>query len=306
MLNFKELSQDGDGFELLIREILFATGHRPYWSGKGSDGGKDLLCEEPVPSIIFVEKRLWLVQCKHFAHADRAVGVSDLDDIVDSCMHHGAAGYLLACSTFPSSKVVERLEGITANKSIPVVAAYWDAVRIERLLRTPRGWPIAQQFFPVSAAGWSIFATEHPNRWIANYKGYYFHLSNRIGSNSDVHLDSIASRLAEVEAISLPDEHFIRLRGVYYDDKNARYTWFLDYMRPKGEAPAVDVDSIKGTLKDEVAWEDGQIYAFDVMFREYKSYSDHYDRDHHDYYAPYLANFYWGLPRDWHVSIGGR
>ncbi len=44
MLNFKELSEDGNELELLIREILLVKGYKVQWSGKGPDGGKDLIC----------------------------------------------------------------------------------------------------------------------------------------------------------------------------------------------------------------------------------------------------------------------
>lgn len=42
MLNFKELPEDGNDFELLVRELLYNRGLEVYWSGKGADGGKDL------------------------------------------------------------------------------------------------------------------------------------------------------------------------------------------------------------------------------------------------------------------------
>ena len=46
MLDFKELNEDGNDFELLVRELLNNRGLEVYWSGKGADGGKDLLCIE--------------------------------------------------------------------------------------------------------------------------------------------------------------------------------------------------------------------------------------------------------------------
>lgn len=59
MLDFKELDKDGNLFELFIRELLFSIGMRVYWSDKGIDGGKDLLCIEPLKSHIYTtEKRM--------------------------------------------------------------------------------------------------------------------------------------------------------------------------------------------------------------------------------------------------------
>ena len=51
MLDFKELSKDGQDLELLTREILFSLGHRVYWIGRGPDSGKDLVFIEEYKSI---------------------------------------------------------------------------------------------------------------------------------------------------------------------------------------------------------------------------------------------------------------
>jgi len=144
MLDFKELKTDGNDFELLVRELLFSMGMKVHWSGKGPDGGKDLLFIETLGSKFQKMEKTWLVQCKHFAHSERAVSVNDLDSVIDSCSQHGASGYLLVCSTFPSSTVVNRLESINAQHQVDT--AYWDGTTIERYLSTPKTWPIAQQF----------------------------------------------------------------------------------------------------------------------------------------------------------------
>jgi hypothetical protein len=94
MLDFKELPKDGEAFEQLVRELLFSYGMDVEWSGRGPDGGRDLMCREPLRSLIAPASRTWLVQCKHFAHADRSVGADDLNNVVDSCTQHKATGYL--------------------------------------------------------------------------------------------------------------------------------------------------------------------------------------------------------------------
>jgi Restriction endonuclease len=297
MLDFKELPTDGQDFELLVREILFREGFHVEWSGRGADGGRDLVCTETRQNIIGLNTKRWLVQCKHFAHAGRAVGIGDLDDIVTSAAHHNCSGYLLACSTFPSSAVVQRLEGISANQGVPLTANFWDAVLIERVLATPLMWRIAQRFFPVSASGFEIIATDRPNHWVVNYKGFYFHLSNRIGSRKQMHLESIEARVAEIQRIELPLEHHLRIRAVYYDDKNGGYVWYLDYLRPEGNRDPVDLHGIKLTLRDGWVLEDGQAYRFDIVLRSTSPWSDHYDPDHYDYYEHDSAMFKWGGER---------
>jgi Restriction endonuclease len=116
MLDFTQLPKDGVDFERLIREMLLAMGYRAYWSGKGPDGGRDLLCVEERESIFRPDSRTWLIECKHFARAGRSVGVDDLGDILTKCAQHSADAYLLACSTQPSSSVV-----MPAMISIPIV-----------------------------------------------------------------------------------------------------------------------------------------------------------------------------------------
>lgn len=300
MLDFKELSKDGNDLELLVREILLTKGYNVQWSGKGPDGGKDLICIENRESEFLADSKVWLIQCKHKAHSGNSVGIEDLDDIVDSCNHHQAKGYLLICSTYPSSKVIERLEGITTNPKNDIEATYWDAVKIEQILSTPRLWKIAQRFFPNSSknSSWEIYATENPNHWIANYRGYHFHLSNRIGSKVDYHFDSIDERINEIENIKLPEDHFIRIRAVYFDDKNGSYSWFLDYMHPHDQEPTISSAQIAYNLGDGWALSDGQFYSFDVITRPYLPYSDHYDKDHYDFYEPYLHNYQIGSKRE--------
>jgi hypothetical protein len=304
MLDFKELPQDGNDFELLIRELLFKMGFRVYWSGKGPDGGRDLLCVEEYYSSIMPSERKWLIQCKHTAHSERAVGTGDLDDIVDSCVQHDATGYLLVCSTYPSSSVVNRLEGISKSRG-GVAATYWDSVTIERLLKTPQNWPIAQRFFSLSAnkEGWQVYATDSPNHWLVNYRGYYFHIANRIQSFAEMHFDSIRDRISEIEKISLPDNHLLRLRALYYDDKNGNYQWYIDYLYPKDNEPHITNHSVKRILGDGYVLDDGQFHNFDIRSYQYYIHSDHYDPDHYDYYIPFLRDFLIGNERSVQYSM---
>lgn len=299
MLDFKELGLDGQDFELLIREILFRSGYHVVWSGRGPDGGRDILCSKSEQTILGKEEKSWLVQCKHFAHSERSVGIGDLDDIVTSASQHSCTGYLLACSTFPSSGVVSRLEGIQANKTVGLSTHYWDAVHIERILSTSSMWRIAQTFFPKTAREFEVFATEDPNHWVVNYRGFYFHMSNRIGSARDYHLPSIAAVISNVEDIQkgLPEDHHLRVRSVYYDDKNGGYKWFVDYLRPHREPKAIERHEIAVRLKDEWVHEDGQYYSFDIALRTTSPTSDHFDVDHYEYYRPYLQLYRWGGSR---------
>lgn len=123
-MDFKELAADGQAFEQLLRELLFSRGLHVQWSGRGPDGGRDLLCRETIPSLFAPATKNWLVQCKHKAHSGSSVGIDELDDVVASCAQHGSSGYLLACSTQPSSSVVNRLEGISNNPQFQISATF--------------------------------------------------------------------------------------------------------------------------------------------------------------------------------------
>jgi len=291
MLDFTELSENGLDLEQLTRELLFSLGLKVYWSGVGQDGGKDLLCIEEDNSLFVKSSKKWLVQCKHKAKSGASVGVGDLDDIVTSCAQFNCAGYLLVTSTQPSSKVVERLEALTNNDAINILATCWDSVEIERKLRTPNQWHIAQRFFPKSASGWQIFASERPNHWTANFKGYYFHITNRIGSSCTMYLDQIESKINELESLELPDGHFLRLRSVYYNDKGGTFMWYVDYLHPHGSKAVGDAETFEAHFEGE--WCD----SFDFKVRTYSEQSDHYDRDHYDFYDRYMGQFIMGMYR---------
>ena len=239
------------------------------------------------------------MQCKHHAIAQTSVGISELDNVIDSCAHHRATGYLLVTTTVPSSAVVERLESITNNASNPLLATYWDHVKLEQLLSTPTAWRIVQRFFPASAQqkGWQVYATEEPNHWVVIYRGYYLHVTNRIGSKPHS-FASIAARISEVEAVKLPTNHQIRPRGVYYDDKNGNYVWYLDYLHPREEEPIYSASKIKQLLGDGYVLGDGQSYTFDVQVRGFFPFSDHYDPDHYEFYTPFLDQYTRGTSRN--------
>lgn len=294
MLDFKELSKDGLELEQMIREMLFTLGFKIFWSGKGPDGGKDLICIEEALSVFLPTKKKWLIQCKHKAESGKSVGVDDLDEIVDSCMQHDCEGYLLVTTTQPSSAVVQRLEQITSNKRNNIVATYWDSVELERRLNTAQLWNIAQRFLPKSASDWKIYASERPNHWTANYRGCYFHITNRIGSRCDIYLDVIESEIKNIESYSartLPEKHFLRLRSFYFDDKSGCYSWYIDYMHPHTDEPL-------GSAHDfEKAFEGEWNHHYDFKVREYIEFSDHYDPDHYDYYDKYMGQFMLGMPR---------
>lgn len=296
MIDFKELPQNGDDFEFLIRDILYNKGLEVYWSGKGADGGKDLLCIEKQDSNFKATEKRWVIQCKHNAHANRAVNPSDIDDVAGVCDEHNATGYLLVCSTYPSSALVRRLEEIQKNKNITI--SFWDSRYIERELMKPQNWDIANLYFPItlSKMGWRI-STITPYFWHANYNGNIFYMAARIG-NYNYFLQDIQDRLNDLKQIKKPKDHIIRLRAAYFDDKYTNYKLYIDYLIPINEDENMHYldQTVKQFEKFDII--EGVSYEFDIMTYRYNYASDNFDQDHQTYYNKYLDTFKYGGSRD--------
>jgi hypothetical protein len=306
VLDFKELGKDGEDLEQMTRELLLALGYRARWSGRGPDGGRDLLLEEPGDPMLGSKTRTWVVSCKHTAHAKggagRAVGGEDVGSdggITDAVDQHAADGYLLVCSTQPSSALATRLEAIERNRR--VATHVWDGVELERMLNSPRGWPVAQRFMPVSAeaAGWRVFATDSPNRFVGVTRGFFIRMANRHGSKLPYQLSSIDERLDATAAIALPEGHEIRPRGVFCDDKHGTFAWYFDYLYDAPWPPWTNsVVEPKFTERElarmlgdgTVSYSDGQIDSFEIAIRRVDRAHDDYDADHYSYYD-HLPNY---------------
>ncbi|MCH5157242.1 MAG: restriction endonuclease [Clostridiales bacterium] len=295
MIDFKELDERGDDFELLVRELLNNKGLEVYWSGKGPDGGKDLLCIERCQSNFKGFSRRWLVQCKHNAHSGKAVGTADLGVIENSCALHNADGYILVCTTYPSSTVVETLEGIERNKKI--ITTFWDYRALERQLLVPENWSLVNRFFPKSAKqlDWQISMIDS-DFWHASYKGNGFYFALRIGTNYDHYLKYISDRLDAINMLKLPKGHYIRVRAVYFDDKYTQFTLYIDYLLPQStskenfELP----EKVRKVCTDYI----GGFYCnMDLKIYDYNEYSDNFDVDHRDYYVSYIPEFRTGMSR---------
>lgn len=189
MIDFKELPQDGTSFEQFVREIFLLYDLHPQWTGKGPDQGRDILINEKVSGQLSVFNRRWLVQCKHFAHSGKSVGRSDIGSILNDCKQVGASGYLLVCSTQPSSSLVTMLKEISEQPENNIVTSIWDGVDLEKSLSEPRCFSLGHLFFPksFSVIPWKLFNTGSPNKWTANYKTYFLHLNSRIsGKHPDL------------------------------------------------------------------------------------------------------------------------
>jgi len=205
--------------------------------------------------------------------------------LLEAVKQHGAEGFLLVCSTHPSATLVTRLE-LLERQEAHLCTHYWDGVSLERLLGSPRGWSVAQQFMPLSSAamGWKVFATEVPNQWLAAHRGFYFRLSARTAGGIDYDFQSLDVRIDEIEAVAQVFDVVLRLRGIFHNDTHgAGYCWYIDCFPKQGAAPPRKIDILRALRDDMTREEDGQLHAFDLEFRTVTN-SDHFDYDHYDHY----------------------
>lgn len=306
MLDYTELPADGVRFEQLVREILVRSGFEVHWTGVGPDGGRDLVATEKVGGLFAPFSRKWLVSCKHKAHGGASVGVEDISDIVDACAAVDATGFLLACSTQPSSSVVRRLEEL--ERSGNLLTLFWDGIEIERRLDVPDLFPLCHRFFPVSTGAnpWRIYGTATPSLWAANYNDYFLYLSSRV-AHSFPPL-SLVERIAErLRSAKLPGEdwtrHLLRLRAVYFDNKHEHFTIYVDYLHPGNAASAPmsrkELDQLLQNgrgLHQEIEGESYQAH-WDVLYLEESMASERFHEDAKQYYEPYMRDFQVGSSR---------
>ena len=132
---------DGEQFEELCEDLFKAMGYDdppPERSGRGPDGGRDLMVtEHRISGILGAPRRFrWLVECKNFAKSNKSVQPRDIGAITDKLALHNADGYLLVTTTIPSTSVEQTIRGIDDNERVPSEATYWARPRLtEELLK---------------------------------------------------------------------------------------------------------------------------------------------------------------------------
>lgn len=315
MIDFAELPINGIKFEQLIRELFICEGFETYWTGVGSDNARDLIIIEKVVGSLSNFQRKWLVSCKHNAHSQKAVGRNEINNIIDDCKSIGAEGFILACTTYPSSSLVKRLEEIEENQKI--LTKIWDCITLERKLTRPHTFKILKSFLPKSRLNfeWNIYNTFSPSFWAANYAGYFFYMSSRT-SHSFPNLEEIEKIIEQISCINsklktLRVDHFIRPRAMYLDNVSNYYMIYIDYLFDIVNKENCKIENIPDTkflqelitpsvemhLGDDIGFIE-QPAMWDIQINEVHSLSEHYQIDHKDFYEPYIDLFKVGFQRD--------
>ncbi|MGE7661318.1 restriction endonuclease [Peribacillus sp. NPDC097197] len=316
MLDFTELSIDGTDLERLVREIFVREGFETHWTGKGPDGGRDLLIVEKVQGPLSNFERTWLVQCKHKAHSGRSVGREESYSLVTDCKSANADGYLLVCTTALTTGLINTYRELQSNGEI--VIDYWDEVKIEDRLLKPCNFSLINQFFPRSSSkvGWKIYNTHLTSFWTAHYKRAFLYLSSRLSVHFKT-VSYISSIYNCVQAVYKELELNVKgidmqLRAVYYDDKYTNYIAFVDFFADKKDVREnpFELSDLKRDIEEALRNElvhymvtldegEGLSLTWDVKVYFVRGYSDDgFDSHGKEYYTPYIDNFRYGYSRE--------
>lgn len=154
IIDFTELVSDvpGEGLEQLVRHIGEKKGLSPYWSGRGSDGGKDLLFTEIREGSLSTEKITWLVSCKDKAKSGDSVSTKDLPStgIIDKLKQHKANAFLLVTTTTASTSAKEQLDSLDKSRGGEVNTLVWDSAYLRSVLLDSSNQDLLKQFLPES------------------------------------------------------------------------------------------------------------------------------------------------------------
>ncbi len=151
MIDFKEISSDGETWELFSRDFLEEMGffiETP--PDRGADGGRDILITEEIKGKLHRDRFRWLVSCKHFTHRNKAVNENDHEkNILERLKGFRADGFIGFYSTLASSGLNNRLTQLRNEKSIRDYRIF-DHKLIENHLLTKGFSRIMLRYFPDS------------------------------------------------------------------------------------------------------------------------------------------------------------
>jgi hypothetical protein len=121
MINFKEIDQNGELWELFARDFLQEIGYYVEATvDRGPDGKKDLIVSEQLKGNLGNYKFKWLVSCKHFANRATSNSVKEVDEpnILERVEAFNCDGFIGFYSTISSSGLNTRLTQLKDNQKI--------------------------------------------------------------------------------------------------------------------------------------------------------------------------------------------
>jgi|GEM_PF-733690 hypothetical protein len=152
MINFKEIEQTGEEWELFARDFLQQIGYYIESTvDRGPDGGKDLIVSEQLRGNLGNYRFKWLVSCKHFANRAKNGSVKEIDEpnLLEKIESFNCDGFIGFYSTVASSGLNTRLTQLKENKKIKDVRIF-DYKLIENYLIRIGYSDILMRYFPDS------------------------------------------------------------------------------------------------------------------------------------------------------------
>ncbi len=148
MIDFTEIPDDGEQWELFARDLLTQLGYS-IKSGpdRGADAGKDLLVSEELQGRLGPYTFTWLVSCKHFAASGRSVTERDELNIQERLSTFVADGFLAFYSTLASAGLNSRLQRLRDNGQIKDYRILDHRMIEDRLLRIEHS-ALMQRYLP--------------------------------------------------------------------------------------------------------------------------------------------------------------
>jgi hypothetical protein len=150
MINFAELSGDGEAWELFARDFLSEMGFQIEVSpDRGADRGKDILVVEHLGGILGKYQFRWLVSCKNFSQSGRSVSEKDELNLQERMVSFEADGFIGFYSTIASTGLNSRLNDLKRTNKIQDCRVF-DARLIEQSLIRNGDSNLIMRYFPDS------------------------------------------------------------------------------------------------------------------------------------------------------------
>jgi len=151
MIDFTELDNDGETWELFARDFLqdlgFVIESAP---DRGPDNGKDMIISETIKGKLSTTQFRWLVSCKNFAKSGKSVNENtDEQNILERCKSFCADGFIVFYSTLASSGLNSRLYNLKQKGEIKDYRIF-DYKLIENYLLSYRFSKLILRYFPES------------------------------------------------------------------------------------------------------------------------------------------------------------
>ncbi len=150
-LDFSKLlpsTPPGETFQGLVRLMGQRLRMVVEWSGRGADGGRDLIFVETQSGPINARSVRWLVSCKDNSESKRSVTERDVGSVSDKVKQHKCDGFLLATTTTASTGLKEMLDTLDIAAGGTIQTKVWDCFEITQMLLSSEFTDLLLQFFP--------------------------------------------------------------------------------------------------------------------------------------------------------------